>query len=80
MTDMSAAPWVPLNFTSQVLHEKPFHVYDEAFLDIIGPKPTLTTLAQTPKDPIFYEAVVWYKPKDEVFFAQNAVPLTLVRD
>ena len=29
-------------------------------------------MAQTPKDPIFHEAVVWYKAKDEVFFVQNA--------
>jgi gluconolactonase len=47
-------------------------VYDEEFLDIIGPNPTFTILAQTPKDPIFHEAVVWYKKKDEMFFVQNA--------
>jgi len=52
--------------------EKPFHVYDDEFLAIIGNNPTFTTLAQTPKDPIFHEAVVWYKPNDEVFFVQNA--------
>ncbi|KAK3377272.1 gluconolactonase [Lasiosphaeria ovina] len=68
----SSAPWIPQNFTSQGLLEKPFHVYDDAFLDILGPNPTFTILAQTPKDPIFHEAVVWYKPNDEAFFVQNA--------
>jgi len=68
----SSAPWTPLNTTSASLLEKPFHVYDDEFLDIIGPNPTFTILAQTPKDPIFHEAVVWYKAKDEMFFVQNA--------
>ncbi|KAM7211417.1 Gluconolactonase [Rhypophila decipiens] len=68
----SSAPWVPANFTSAGLLEKPFHVYDDEFLTILGTNPTFTILAQTPKDPIFHEAVVWYKAKDEVFFVQNA--------
>ncbi|KAK0726091.1 lactonohydrolase [Lasiosphaeris hirsuta] len=68
----SSAPWVPQNLTSAGLLDKPFHVYDDEFLDILGPNPTFTIIAQTPKDPIFHEAVVWYKPKDEVFFVQNA--------
>lgn len=72
LTIQSQAPWVPLNFTAAGLAEKPFHVYDDEFLAIIGPNPTFTTIAQTPKDPIFHEAVVWYKAKDEVFFVQNA--------
>ncbi|KAK4442664.1 hypothetical protein QBC34DRAFT_363420 [Podospora aff. communis PSN243] len=68
----SSPPWTPLNFTAAALKEKPFHVYDDEFLDIIGPNPTFTILAETPKDPIFHEAVVWYKKKDEMFFVQNA--------
>ncbi|KAK3329127.1 hypothetical protein B0H66DRAFT_540305 [Apodospora peruviana] len=68
----SSAPWVPLNFTSQGLLDKPFHVYDAEFLDILGPNPTFTVLAETSKDPIFHEAIVWYKPSDEAFFVQNA--------
>ncbi|KAK1753595.1 Gluconolactonase [Echria macrotheca] len=68
----SSNPWVPLNYTAEALTDKPFHVYDDAFLDILGPNPTFTILAQTPKDPIFHEAVVWYKPTDEAFFVQNA--------
>jgi len=66
------APWVPLNLTAAGLKDKPFHIYDDEFLDILGPNPTFTILAETAKDPIFHEAVVWYKAKDEMFFVQNA--------
>ena len=61
-----------LNTTKDALLDKPFHVYDDEFLDVIGSDPTFTLLATTPKDPIFHEAVVWYKPTDEAFFVQNA--------
>jgi gluconolactonase len=39
---------------------QPFHIYDEEFLKIIGPNPTLTLLNHTESDPIFHEAPVWY--------------------
>ncbi|KAF4973285.1 hypothetical protein FSARC_360 [Fusarium sarcochroum] len=58
--------------TYESLTEKPFHVYDSEFLDIIGDNPTLTLLATSDTDPIFHEAVVWYPPAEEVFFVQNA--------
>ncbi|KAM0543441.1 hypothetical protein ACHAPJ_012305 [Fusarium lateritium] len=58
--------------TYESLTEKPFHVYDPEFLDIIGNNPTLTLLAISDTDPIFHEAVVWYPPTEEVFFVQNA--------
>lgn len=38
---------------------KPFHIYDEAFYDIIGPNPSLTVIATSGVDPLFHEAVVW---------------------
>ncbi|KAK3995728.1 hypothetical protein QBC44DRAFT_283143 [Cladorrhinum sp. PSN332] len=68
----SSPPWTPLNFTSAQLVDKPFHIYDPEFLDIIGPNPTFTIVAETPKDPIFHEAVVWNKATNEAFFVQNA--------
>lgn len=46
--------------TKESLLEKPFHIYDEEFYDIIGDNPTLTLLARTDSDPLFHEAVVWY--------------------
>ncbi len=38
---------------------KPFHVYDDAFYDIIGANPTLTVIASQGVNPLFHEAVVW---------------------
>jgi gluconolactonase len=52
--------------------DKPFHIYDNEFLDIIGENPTFTLLAATPKDPIFYESPMWLKKTDEAVFLQNA--------
>ncbi|RYP68440.1 hypothetical protein DL771_006704 [Monosporascus sp. 5C6A] len=54
------------------LKDRPFHIYDDEFYDVIGPNPTLTLIARTETDPLFHEAVVWYPPTDEVFFVQNA--------
>ncbi|KAF5258766.1 hypothetical protein FOXYS1_10655 [Fusarium oxysporum] len=58
--------------TEESLVEKPFHVYDEEFYDVIGKDPSLTLIATSDTDPIFHEAVVWYPPTEEVFFVQNA--------
>lgn len=58
--------------TAQSLLDKPFHVYDDEFLDVIGYDPSLTLIATSDTDPIFHEAVVWHQPRDEVFFVQNA--------
>lgn len=58
--------------TEQSLKDKPFHIYDDEFYDVIGPNPSLTLLAQTESDPVFHEAFVWYPPTNEVFFVQNA--------
>lgn len=78
--------WPEVSETS--LTDRPFHVYDPEFYDIIGSDPSLTLLATSETDPIFHEAVVWlvtpsfhdedllmgkrYPPTDEVFFVQNA--------
>ncbi|ETI29571.1 hypothetical protein G647_02024 [Cladophialophora carrionii CBS 160.54] len=64
--------FVPPGITLEEALDKPFHVYDDAFYDIIGPNPTLTVLASQGTNPLFHEAVVWYPPTDEVFFVQNA--------
>lgn len=58
--------------TQESLQAKPFHIYDDEFYDVIGRDPSLTVIATSDTDPIFHEAVVWYPPKDEVFFVQNA--------
>ncbi|KAJ5860288.1 SMP-30/Gluconolaconase/LRE-like region [Penicillium soppii] len=64
--------FVPPGSTGDSLTERPFHVYDEEFLKIIGKGPTLTRIAHSSKDPLFHEAVVWSRETDEVFFVQNA--------
>lgn len=51
---------------------KPFHIYDERFLAIIGSNPTMTLIGDSGNDPVFHEANVWYEPTDEMFFAQSA--------
>ncbi|XWW93840.1 hypothetical protein V2A60_001777 [Cordyceps javanica] len=64
--------WVPPGTSRQGLKDRPFLVFDRDFLDIIGNEPKLTIIAETKKDPLFHEAVVWIPETDEVFFAQNA--------
>ena len=51
--------FIPPGLTKEQALEKPFHVYNEGFYDIIGKNPTLTVVASTGIDPIFHEAVVW---------------------
>ncbi|KAK7748105.1 hypothetical protein SLS53_001357 [Cytospora paraplurivora] len=64
--------FAPPGISTDDLHAKPFHVYDDEFYSIIGTDPTLTLLAESASDPVYHEAVVWYEPTDEVFFVQNA--------
>ncbi|KAM3457824.1 hypothetical protein MY3296_000897 [Beauveria thailandica] len=64
--------WVPPGTTRQGLKDRPFLVFDPEFLQIIGREPKLAIVAETAKDPLFHEAVVWVPATDEVFFAQNA--------
>ncbi|WVQ79910.1 hypothetical protein IAT38_002011 [Cryptococcus sp. DSM 104549] len=64
--------FVPPGSTEDSLKEKPFHIYDDSFYDVIGSDPTLTLLSDAGTDPLFHEAVVWHEATDEVFFVQNA--------
>ncbi|KAL7939389.1 gluconolactonase-like protein [Trichoderma chlorosporum] len=67
--------FVPPGSTMESLKQRPFHVYHPDFIHILGENPTLTLIADSGTDPLFHEAVVWYPPTDEVFFAQSAGPL-----
>ncbi|KAI0485131.1 hypothetical protein GGR56DRAFT_616961 [Xylariaceae sp. FL0804] len=64
--------FIPPGHSSESLKEKPFHVYDDAFYDIIGSNPTLTLLAEAETDPLYHEAATWSPTTNEVFFVQNA--------
>lgn len=52
--------FMPPGISPEDLMAKPFHIYDNDFLSIIGSEPTLTLIAETETDPLFHEAVVWY--------------------
>lgn len=52
--------FMPPGVSPEDLLAKPFHVYDDEFLSVIGSEPTLTLIAETATDPLFHEAVVWY--------------------
>ncbi|KAK0612597.1 hypothetical protein B0T17DRAFT_499384 [Bombardia bombarda] len=71
-TANGTSQFIPPGATKESLLAKPFHIYDDAFYDIIGPNPTLTLLNRTESNPRFHEAPVWYPATDEVFFCQNA--------
>ncbi len=45
--------------TQDSLKERPFHVYDPEFYQVIGDNPSLTLIATSDIDPIFHEAVTW---------------------
>ncbi|OAA60748.1 Six-bladed beta-propeller, TolB-like protein [Cordyceps fumosorosea ARSEF 2679] len=64
--------WVPPGVSRQELKDRPFLVFDPDFLEVIGHEPKLAIIAETEKDPLFHEAVVWVPATDHVFFAQNA--------
>ncbi|KAI5868404.1 calcium-dependent phosphotriesterase [Durotheca rogersii] len=64
--------FIPPGHDLASLTEKPFHIYDDEFYNVIGDNPTLTLIANTGTNPMFHEAAVWYPPTDEMFFVQNA--------
>lgn len=68
----STQVFMPPGIAPADLAARPFHIYSDDFLAILGDNPTLTLLAETASDPLFHEAVVWSKATDEVFFVQNA--------
>ena len=51
--------FVPPGITLDEALAKPFHIYDDAFYDIIGSNPTLTVIASQGIDPLYHEAVTW---------------------
>ncbi|KAI1142443.1 calcium-dependent phosphotriesterase [Hypoxylon sp. FL0543] len=68
----SAFFFIPPGHDLESLLNKPFHIFDDEFYDVLGPNPTLTLIANSGTNPMFHEAAVWYPPADEMFFVQNA--------
>lgn len=48
-----------------------FQVFDEAFLDILGPNATIRAVAADPTFAFAHEAPIWDPSTDEVFFCSN---------
>ncbi|KAK3986354.1 hypothetical protein QBC44DRAFT_333375 [Cladorrhinum sp. PSN332] len=70
-TDEPTTKFIPPAHCKDRLRDRPFHVYDDAFLDIIGPGPTLTLTNHTDGYPLFHEATIWHLETDEMFFCQR---------
>ena len=58
--------FIPPGYDLESLTDKPFHIYDDEFYDVIGPNPTLTLIANAGTNPLFHEATVWYVRKTRV--------------
>lgn len=50
---------MPPGVSAEDLAAKPFHIYNDEFLSVIGSNPTLTLIAEQATDPLYHEAVVW---------------------
>ncbi|KZT00245.1 D-lactonohydrolase-like protein [Laetiporus sulphureus 93-53] len=48
-----------------------FQVFHPAFLDVVGPSPSLRVIASIPGSVFAHEAPVWLPETDEVFFSSN---------
>ena len=48
-----------------------FQVFDEAFLDILGPNASIREIAADPTFAFAHEAPIWDPTTDEVFFCSN---------
>lgn len=48
-----------------------FQIFDESFLDILGPNPSIQEVASNATFAFAHEAPVYNSPTDEVFFASN---------
>ncbi|KAI2472989.1 calcium-dependent phosphotriesterase [Annulohypoxylon bovei var. microspora] len=64
--------FIPPGLDLESMKDKPFHIYDDEFLDVLGPNPTLTVIAYSGDNLLFHEANTWYPPTDEMFFVQYA--------
>ncbi|KAJ3882268.1 D-lactonohydrolase-like protein [Lentinula edodes] len=49
-----------------------FQVFEDEFLDVIGPNPSLNVISSDPSFAFAHEAPVWVPDTDEIFFCSNA--------
>ena len=48
-----------------------FQIFDPEFLDVLGPTPSIRSIASNPDFAFAHEAPIWLHSTDEVFFASN---------
>lgn len=55
----------------QAPQPKPFLIYHDSFLPLLGPNPTLQLLIDDPRAPYFHEAGVFHPPTNTLFLTSN---------
>ncbi|KAG8531548.1 uncharacterized protein KY384_003178 [Bacidia gigantensis] len=55
----------------QAPQPKPFLIYHDSFLSLLGPNPTLQLLIDDPRGPYFHEAGVFHPPTNTLFVTSN---------
>ncbi|KAL8746522.1 MAG: hypothetical protein Q9190_001468 [Brigantiaea leucoxantha] len=53
---------------------RPFLIYHDSFLSLLGPAPTLSLLISDPRAPYFHEAGVFHAPTNTLFVTSNRIP------
>ncbi|KAI4207298.1 MAG: hypothetical protein LQ346_000666 [Caloplaca aetnensis] len=53
---------------------RPFLIYHDSFLNLLGPSPTLSPLISDPRAPYFHEAGVFHPPTNTLFVTSNQIP------
>ncbi|KAL9017086.1 MAG: hypothetical protein Q9185_005546 [Variospora sp. 1 TL-2023] len=53
---------------------RPFLIYHDSFLNLLGPSPTLSCLISDPRAPYFHEAGVFHPPTNTLFVTSNQIP------
>lgn len=55
---------------------RPFLIYHDSFLNLLGPSPTLSLLITDPRAPYFHEAGVFHLQSNTLFITSNQIPDT----
>ncbi|KAL9636039.1 MAG: hypothetical protein Q9164_003081 [Protoblastenia rupestris] len=67
----SEALWQQTVVSPTAPQPKPFLIYHDSFLSLLGPNPTLQLLIDDPRAPYFHEAGVFHPPTNTLFITSN---------
>ncbi|MCJ1253724.1 hypothetical protein MMC24_001536 [Lignoscripta atroalba] len=70
----SEALWKEEIPSSTVAQPRPFLIYHDSFLPLLGQSPTLQLLISDPRAPFFHEAGVFHAPSNTLFITSNQIP------